>query len=225
MNWQVELLQSFLLASSALFSIVNPMGGALIFAQVTGDRTHAERILLARRVGTYSALVMLISLWMGAYVLAFFGITLPALRIAGGLVVAVSGWRLLTAPEHMDEVKQAQAGHAMNADEVAFFPLTLPLTTGPGTISVAIALGANRPSEPGAFIGFVVGSSLAAIAIAAVVWFAYSSADWITRLLGEPRIRIIARLAAFILLCVGVQITLNGVLDALRAAELGAALR
>jgi len=64
LNWQVELLQSFLLAGSALFSIVNPMGGALIFAQVTGDRTHAERILLARRVGTYSALVMLVSLWM-----------------------------------------------------------------------------------------------------------------------------------------------------------------
>ncbi|HVI27719.1 MarC family protein [Hansschlegelia sp.] len=225
MSWQVELLQSFLLAGSALFSIVNPMGGALIFAQVTGDRSHSERILLARRVGTYSALVMLFSLWLGAYVLAFFGITIPALRIAGGLVVAVSGWRLLIAPENHDEHKQAQAGHAMGADDVAFFPLTLPLTTGPGTISVAIALGANRPSEPAAFLGFAVGVSLAAIAIAVVVWLAYSSADWITRLLGEARIRIIARLAAFILLCVGVQITLNGVLDALRAAGVGAGLR
>lgn len=80
-------LQNFLLALSALFSIVNPVAAALIFAQVTADRSHAERLDLARRVGLYSAAVMLVSLWGGAYVLNFFGITLAALRIAGGFVV------------------------------------------------------------------------------------------------------------------------------------------
>src|ERR1700712_2448359 len=74
-------LQNFLLALSALFSIVNPIGAALIFARVTADRTHAERLDLARRVGCYAALVMLVSLWGGAYVLDFFGISLSALRI------------------------------------------------------------------------------------------------------------------------------------------------
>lgn len=220
MNWWVDVLQSFLLAGSALFSIVNPMGGALIFAQVTGDRSHDDRLKLARRIGVYAAIVILVSLWVGANVLAFFGVSIAALRIAGGLVVAASGWRLLSAPEHHEDRKQAQADDARGADDVAFFPLTMPLTTGPGTISVAIAIGANRPSDGAAFVTFAVGASAAALAIAAAVWLAYSSADWITRLLGPSGVRIIGRLAAFILLCVGVQITLNGALDALAMAGL-----
>lgn len=221
MIWWVEILQNFLLAGSALFSIINPMGGALIFAQVTSDRSHTDRIALARRIGLYSAIVMLTALWLGAYLLAFFGITIAALRIAGGLVVATTGWRLLTAPEQNEDRKQAQADGARGAEDVAFFPLTMPLTTGPGTISVAIALGANRPAEGAALGVFVIGVSLAALAIAVAIWLAYSWADWITDLIGSSGVRIIGRLAAFILLCVGVQITLNGVLDAFRMAGIG----
>jgi multiple antibiotic resistance protein len=223
MDWAIALLQSFLLATSALFSIVNPMGGALIFAQVTADRSHAERLALARRIGVYSLVVMLGAIWLGAYVLAFFGITIAALRIAGGLVVATTAWALLSAPERQEERKQAQAGEARGADDVAFFPLTMPLTTGPGTISVAIALGANRPADGAAFAAFAGGVTAAAIAIAVSIWLAYSWADGITGLLGGARVRVIARLAAFILLCVGVQITLAGVLDALKMAGIGSA--
>lgn len=219
MNWWLDLTQSFLLAGSTLVSIVNPMGGALIYAQLTSDRTHGERLKLARRIGVYSAIVMLTALWLGAYALAFFGITVPALRIAGGLVVATGGWKLLYAPEHHDDHKREQAGDAMDdSNDIAFFPLTMPLTTGPGTISVAVALGANRPAGGAALASFAVGVSLAAIAVAVSIWLAYSSADWITRLLGPARVRVIARLAAFILLCVGVQIMLSGATGALRDA-------
>ncbi len=94
--------QSFLLAFSALFSIVNPIGSALIFSQVTAERSHAERVVLAGRIGVYSALIMLGALWAGAYVLSFFGVSLAALRIAGGLVVASRAWDLLSAPERME---------------------------------------------------------------------------------------------------------------------------
>jgi multiple antibiotic resistance protein len=135
--------QSFLLALSALFSIVNPLGSALIFSQVTADRSHAERLNIARRIGFYSALVMLGALWGGAYILAFFGVSLAALRIAGGVFVATRAWSLLQAPETTEERKQEQASHAEGADDVAFFPLTIPFTTGPGTIAVALALGSN----------------------------------------------------------------------------------
>lgn len=221
MSWWVDILQSFLLSASTLFSIVNPMGGALIFAQVTGDRSHVDRLVLARRVGLYAAMVMVSALWLGAYVLDFFGVSIAALRIAGGLVVATAGWRLLMTPEHTEDRKQAQAGDAVGQDDIAFFPLTLPLTTGPGTISVAVAIGANRPAEGAAFAAFAIGVTAGAVAIAIVIWLAYSSADWITSLLGPTRVRIIARLAAFILLCVGVQITLNGAMDALALAGLG----
>jgi multiple antibiotic resistance protein len=206
-------LQSFLLALSALFSIVNPIGSALIFSQVTAERTHEERRLLARRIAIYAVLVMLGALWGGAYILNFFGVSLAALRIAGGFVVASSAWMLLQQPEANEERKQEQASHAEGADDVAFYPLTMPFTTGPGTIAVAIAIGSNLPVGKPGFWAFFVGASAAAVAIAAMVLVAYTFADRIVSWLGPQQARVVTRLAAFLLLCVGVQITLNGVAE------------
>jgi multiple antibiotic resistance protein len=210
-------LASFLLALSTLFSIVNPVGGAIIFAQVTGENSHAERVELARRIGFYAALVMLAALWAGAPILNFFGVSLAALRIAGGLVVGASAWALLTAPEAREARKQAEAVRepARNLAEIAFFPLTLPFTTGPGTIAVAIALGSNRPPAGPDLVGFFLGVSLAALAIALMVRIAYGSADRVVSLIGPIRARVLGRLSAFLLLCVGTQITLNGIVDVL----------
>ncbi len=106
------MLAEFLLAFPALFSIVNPVAGAFIFREATADRTHAERLTLARRVGTYSLLVMLVALWAGSYVLAVFGISLAALRIAGGIVLSLFAWELLGAPERREGRKQEQAANA-----------------------------------------------------------------------------------------------------------------
>lgn len=211
------VLTSFLLALSSLFSIVNPVGSALMFAQITADRSHAERAELARRIGFYAALVMLAALWAGAPILNFFGVSLAALRIAGGLFVAAFAWTLLNAPEAREARKHAEAEPEAgeNLAEVAFFPLTLPFTTGPGTIAVAIALGANRPSEPGDLAGFFLGASLAAMAIAGVIRLAYGSADRVVTLIGPVRARVLGRLSAFLLLCVGTQITVSGVSDVL----------
>lgn len=209
-------LQSFLLAYSALFSIINPIGGALIFSQVTAERSHADRVLLARKIGLYSSVVMLGALWAGASVLSFFGVSLAALRIAGGLIVVSFAWTLLQAPERREELKQEQASHAEGIDEIAFFPLTLPFTTGPGTISVAVAIGANLPSGGPAYWAFVAGASAAAFAMSATIWVAYASSDRLVALLGGPGARVVSRLAAFLLLCVGTQITLNGISDYVR---------
>ena len=209
-------VQSYLLALSALFSIVNPIGSALIFSQVTADRSHAERQDLARKVGTYGALVMLVALWGGAAVLNFFGVTLAALRIAGGLVVAASAWRLLSAAGENEARKQDQVSVVSGANDVAFFPLTMPFTTGPGTISVAIALGSNLPVASPDRVPFVLGASFAALTVAIMIWIAYGSADRLVALLGHARARVLSRLSAFLLLCIGTQITLNGVLDAFR---------
>ncbi|ACL55488.1 MarC family protein [Methylobacterium nodulans] len=219
-------LQSFLLALPALFSIINPLGGALIFAEVTGRRTHEERVLLARRIGIYAAAVMLVSLWLGATLLSFFGISLAALRIAGGLVVAAQAWRLLAVPEEREARKAADAASAKTRDrevgvesggldEIAFFPLTLPFTTGPGTISVIIALAASRPEAGAARWGFLLGATLAVLVIAASVRIAYASADRVVKRIGHARARVLGRLSAFLLLCIGTQITLTGVSDVL----------
>ncbi|AWK89862.1 MarC family protein [Azospirillum thermophilum] len=207
------MFDSFLLAFPALFSIVNPIAMALIFSQVTTGRSARERARLAGLVAAYSAVVMLTALWAGAYVLNFFGISLAALRIAGGFVVAERAWALLTAPEAHEQKKQEQAAPAEDVSESAFFPLTIPFTTGPGTISVAIALGATRPAS-GPNIGpFFIGMSAAAIAIALLIWLSYRSADRLVALLGPTRARVMTRLFAFLLFCVGVQILLTGLLD------------
>lgn len=217
---------AFLLAFPALFSIVNPLAGAIIFNEVTAARSHRDRLILARRVAVNSALVILISLWAGSYILSFFGITLNALRLAGGVVVAARAYQMLTAPEAHEERKQAQAVQATAEAEtvpedissIAFFPLTLPFTTGPGTIAVAVALGTQHPASGAPLAEFFAGLSLAAIAMALLIWLAYATADRLGALLGETGRRVVARLAAFILLGIGVQIMLSGAIPVLHQA-------
>lgn len=206
-------IQTFLFTLSALFSIVNPIGAALIFSQITANRSHADRGRLARKIAIYSSIVMLVSLWVGASILNFFGVSLAALRIAGGLIVTASAWRLLQTPEQQEERKQQQASEAEGIDAVAFFPLTLPFTTGPGTIAVAIAIGSSLPVGQPTFLPFGLGASAAAIVIAVIVWVAYSWADRIVDFLGPARARVVARLSAFLLLCIGTQIMLTGIGD------------
>ena len=115
-----------------------------------------------------------------------------------------------------EDRKQEQASHATGEDDVAFFPLTMPFTTGPGTIAVAIAIGSNLPVGKPGFLAFFLGASAAACAIAAMVLVAYSWADHIVMWLGPVQARVVTRLAAFLLLCVGVQIALNGIEDFVR---------
>ncbi len=207
------MLSAFLLAFPALFSIVNPITGGFIFREAAAERTHAGRVALARRVALYSLIVMLVALWGGSYVLAFFGISVAALRIAGGLILALFAWSLLDAPERRDERKQAEAD--ASGDDPAFFPLTLPFTTGPGTIAVAIALGAGRPAATNGLLAFFVGVTCAAIALAVIIWLTYANADRIGALLGRSASRTVTRLSAFLLFAIGVQLLITGVTDVL----------
>lgn len=211
MNLIASAAASFLVAFPAFISIVNPAAGALIYHQVTASRGHAERTKLAWRVAGYSAVVMLSAFWAGAPVLNFFGVSIEALRVAGGLVVAARAWEMLSEPEESEGRKKEQAAPAAMGADVAFFPLTMPFTTGPGTISVAIALSASRPSVAAQLAPFYLGVSVAAILVAFSVGFSYALADRIVALLGPARARIMTRLSAFLLLCIGVQILLTGV--------------
>ncbi len=203
---------SFLLAFPALFSIVNPLGGAFIFNEVTGELNQAASLRMARKVATYSAIVMLVALWGGAYVLNFFGISLGALRIAGGLFVTLRGLEMLAAPERQEARKTEQAGSsAFDMDAMAFFPLTMPFTTGPGTIAVAVALGAERPASGLGLLPFFLGVSSAALAVAVLVWICYRFAGRMASTLSASGRKTASRLTAFLLLCTGVQILLAGI--------------
>jgi multiple antibiotic resistance protein len=214
-------LQAFLLAFPALFSIVNPFAGAIIFNQVTELQTHGERVVLARRVAIYSTLVMLVALWAGSYILSFFGISLNALRIAGGIVVSVRAYEMLSTPQVHVERKEAEAApveRSLDPSGFAFFPLTLPFTTGPGTIAVAVSLGTERPDTTAGLLVFFAGASAAVLAMAVLIWLCYTTADRMAAVLGASGRNVVARLAAFLLLGIGVQIVLSGVIPVLHQA-------
>jgi multiple antibiotic resistance protein len=151
-------------------------------------------------------------------VLNFFGVSIDALRIAGGAVVALSGWRLLTSDDHHADQKNhfdrdATGGGESDPMQLAFFPLTLPFTTGPGTIAVAITIGAERPSSGVGLIAFFLGMSLATLANAAIIWIAYRFADPLSTLIGATARQVIVRLTAFLLMCIGVQILVTAIGD------------
>ena len=205
-----SLVGAFLLAFPALFSIVNPVGASLIFDQAMGGRDRRQRLSLARKIAFYAFLVLLGSLLLGGYILNFFGVSLGALRVAGGLVVAIRAWGLLMDPQENEDRKTSQTEPAQSHEDVAFFPLTMPFTTGPGSISVAIALSSQRPSEGGEVAPFFLGAGLAAALVALMVWGLYSASGLVKRLLGQGGARVLSRLVAFLLLCIGVQIIASG---------------
>jgi multiple antibiotic resistance protein len=204
-----------LLGFPALFSITDPLGNSVIFSQLTADRSHAERVMMARRVGLYALIILLGALWAGSYVLTFFGITLSALKVGGGLVVVATGWQLLFGQDPAADGPESD-GAPLAAADMAFFPITMPLVVGPGTISVAITIGAARPS--GSFdAAYLVGVSVAAIGVAAIVCLLFTYAEGIGRILGQAGSRAVKRVVALLLMTIGVQIVALGVQDMLIA--------
>lgn len=206
-----NILNAFLLVYATLFPIVNPIGSAPLFLRLTQGRSSAERSALAQGVALNSFFLLLGSLFIGSHVLEFFGITLPVVRIAGGLVVAAFGWRLLQAPADSGS-DQTKAGDRTPRID-AFYPLTMPLTVGPGSISVAVTLGSQRPSPSSdlaelAILGGAAVAGLAAMAI--TIFVSYRFADRIILFLGARGTDVVMRLSAFILFCIGIQIVWNG---------------
>jgi multiple antibiotic resistance protein len=214
----IQLLTAWLFGYSALFSIINPPAGALIFHGMTQWLTERERSRLARAIAVNSFVVLLVALFLGARVLGFFGISLSALRIAGGLTVAVAGWRML-GEEPPAERRAPAALDTAPVERMAFFPLTLPLTTGPGTIAAAIALAAERrASGPADLLIGAFGAILLAGSVAVTIWLAYAYSGALVSRLGPQGTLIATKLAAFLLLCIGTQIMLTGITDALRGS-------
>jgi multiple antibiotic resistance protein len=207
-----DIANSFLLVYAGLFPIVNPVGSAPIFLDLTRHCTDQERRGLAGRVAVNGFFLLLGSLFIGSHVLEFFGITLPAVRIAGGLVVTAFGWRLLHAWEQPEKEHTASAANPITLSD-AFYPLTMPLTVGPGSISVAITLGSERPKAAAsvADLALLGGAAIAGLAaVAATIYLCYRFAKPVVAVLGIRGANVLIRLSAFILLCIGIQIIWSG---------------
>jgi len=202
-----QLTGAIAVVVAALFPIVNPLGSALIFLSLTRGYPPDLRHNLILRIAINSLILLVISMLIGSHVLRFFGISIPVVQVAGGLIVAVTGWRVLSQKE---ADPKPQAVSPATASQQAFYPLTLPITVGPGSISVAITLGANEArhiySWP-VLVAALVGPFIVALS----VYICYSSAERLERILGPVGLSVFLRLSAFIVICIGVQITWNGI--------------
>jgi multiple antibiotic resistance protein len=208
-----NIVNAFFLTFAALFPVVNPLGSAPIFLSLTADCTAQERDRLAWGVALNGFLLLLGSLLLGSEILEFFGITIPAVRVAGGLLVTAMGWKLLNEggnPPERDAV-QNEGRPARSRD--SFYPLTLPLTVGPGSISVAVTIGTHRSAdETMTRMALLIGAAIAGLlAVAVTIYVCYRFAAPVARFLGQGRINVLVRLSAFILTCIGIQILWSGI--------------
>lgn len=214
-------VHALLFVALALFPIVNPLGMAPIFLSYTAGVDHQTRARIARRVAYNSFILATASLLIGSHVLKFFDLSLPAVQIGGGLVVAATGWRLLNRGEE-DAKSRAPAASADAVMAGAFYPLTMPLTVGPGSIAIMLTIGSSAPNALGspALLMEACGGLAAVALVSWSIYLSYRYADQVLTRLGPSGINVFLRLSAFILLCLGVQILLNG----LRSVTSGVAI-
>ncbi|MBR0774258.1 NAAT family transporter [Bradyrhizobium diazoefficiens] len=209
-------IADFLFGFGALFAIINPYGLAFIFLDRTISLSESERARVALRVAVYAFSVLLVSLFLGSQILNFFGVTIPALRIGGGLVVAAAGWSMLHAGPGSAGGHAASSGDLATIERMAFFPLTIPLTTGPGTIATAIATGVSRSDGPDAIFAHSIVSLVVALAVSVAIYHAYRNSSAMARLVGQEGTSVVTKLSAFLLLCIGVQIIITGASEVAR---------
>src|SRR5277367_1477250 len=212
-----ELVKNTLLVVGAMFPIVNPIGNTPIFLSLTQGLSSHGRSVLARMIALNGLILILTSIFIGTHILAFFGISLPVVQVGGGLVVISTGWALLKAPDSDNSGKGDPAKcNEQDYSRQAFYPLTLPLTVGPGSISVAITVGANRPEGSEWHWPLIGGMLLGSALISASIYLSYRFAERLGRTLGESAMNVMIRLSSFILVCIGVQILWNGLSALLR---------
>ena len=209
----VPMVKALILVPVTLLPIINPLSSAPVFAAtVGGDNAMSKR--LARQVAINSFFVVVVSILVGTYVLALFGISIPVVRIGGGLLVAATAWRMLHSTDD-DDVQAAVVAKTseMSYTEVvkkSFFPLTFPLTTGPGTIAASIALGSQMPTTPLLFLAGALVAGAGAALVAVVLYLVFRNSPRVLRSIGPIGMLVMTRLMAFILLCVGIQFIWTG---------------
>ncbi len=206
-------LEFFALAFSALLPVINPLGSALVFLGLVSGAPDDVLRQLCRKIAINTALFLVAIELLGAAILAFFGISLGVVQVAGGLVLAAMGWRLLNedAPPPAEDRAPGVPVPDASLEGKAFFPFTFPLTAGPGSLVIMLTLSANASRYSGANYLFThVGIVIAVVALSFLVLLSYRYAPRITERIAPQTVHGILRVIAFVLLCIGVQIGWNG---------------
>jgi multiple antibiotic resistance protein len=214
----ILLWKFFAFGFSALLPVVNPLGSSLVFLGLVGIVPPEVYRSLARRIAINTVLFFAVIELIGSAILSFFGISLPIVQVSGGFVLAAMGWSLLNEKDPQTTVNEATA--AIESDEPtrsttleqgAFYPLTFPVTTGPGCIVVMLTLSAHASQKAISKTALShVGLLLAVIVLSALIYVCYAYAPQITSKISPSTAHGILRVVAFILLCIGVQIAWNG---------------
>jgi multiple antibiotic resistance protein len=212
------LWRHFALGFSALLPVVNPLGSALVFLGLVGIQPPGVYKSLARQIAINMMLFFAVIELIGSYLLSFFGISLPIVQLAGGVVVAAIGWGVLNqsdqdnASKNADAQAGSQAMSAKSFESSTFYPLMFPITAGPGCLVVMLTLSAHT-MEGGGLTETVLaraGLMMAVVLLSALVYVCYAYAPAITRKVSPSTTHGILRVIAFILHCIGVQIAWNG---------------
>jgi multiple antibiotic resistance protein len=208
------LAKFFALAFSALLPVINPLGSALVLLGLVGSAPASVYRDLARKIAIRTTLFLAVVELVGTAFLEFFGISLPVVQVAGGLVLATMGWSLLNQHEAKADPDRTDVAEATfgSLQQKVFYPLTFPVTAGPGCIVVTLTLSAHA-SAKGVLPDVMahVGIVLAIVALSLLVFVCYAYAPKITARIAPQTAHGILRVIAFVLLCIGVQITWNGV--------------
>jgi len=216
-SFPLLLWTTFLLAFSALLPIINPVGSALIFLGLVGDVPQSVFKSLARRIAINNIIFLAVIEAIGSLILRFFGISLPIIQLAGGLVITSIGWSLLNQKDADATAQNKQEEAEANDDTTkvleakSFYPFTFPITSGPGTLVVVLTLSAHTTRTTLLDYGLSRGGVFLAIVVLSILcYFCYAYAPRLTRAVSPGTVHGILRVMAFIVLSIGVQIMWNG---------------
>jgi MarC family membrane protein len=205
-------MELFIYLFFALFSVLNPIGTIPIFVGLTQDYTQKERARISLKTSINVCIILMISFFVGQYVLEFFGITITALRIAGGIIIASSGFSLLNGQFNKNKgINKKVEEEIQNRNDIALTPLAMPMLAGPGSISLLIAYYQEHHAPDEMII-----SSFAIILVAASIYFVLRSAHYLANFLGSSGIVAISRIIGFLTIAIGIQYIISAVLSIIR---------
>lgn len=216
MDWMLEILTYLFSTIGALLPIVNPVSAAPMVVSITSGLTADERIHQIRRACIYMFFILAAFLIAGGLIMRFFGISIPGLRIAGGLVISFIGFRMLFADQQT--MSAPEKAEAITKHDISFTPLAMPSLAGPGSIAVVIGMSTTAQQSTHVILRHAI--IAIGIALTAVVCFiVLRGATQLAKLLGTNGVNAVARIMGFLLICIGVQFVINGVLDIVQHAN------
>jgi multiple antibiotic resistance protein len=214
MHFDLPFLHTIFIGYLSLFPVVNPIGSAFIVDPLLGELSYPERKRATKKIALYSLAICTISAIVGSWVLKLFGISIPIVQVAGGFMICQIGWKLLTSDDQVKGDKESARPERRPADldNILFYPVTFPMTTGAGTISVILTLSANEEERNILTHVLNLGALIFAIVLICItIYICYANTARLIHRLGPRGEQIVNRLSAFLIFCIGMQIAWSGI--------------